>query len=139
MSVGLGGALIGLQVGGPWGAAIGFTLAIVGMIVIDWAMGGDIGKAGQRGFADIISKRFGGPSLAIPGIADVLFGNLGGGIPSSLRQEPGSFIQGGVGQSRPITINNVTNITGAGTEEIKRQIDVNNITQTEDIRRLIKT
>jgi len=48
IGMGLGGGAIGLAIGGPWGAGIGFAMGITGAIVIDWAMGGDIGKAAME-------------------------------------------------------------------------------------------
>ncbi|KKL26531.1 hypothetical protein LCGC14_2394380 [marine sediment metagenome] len=73
VGVGLGVGAIGLSIGGPWGAGIGFVLGITGAIFIDWMMGGDVGKSIAKKVAKI------GGIFSLP-LAGTLPGFQEGGI-----------------------------------------------------------
>jgi len=53
VGVGLGVGAIGLSIGGPWGAGIGFVIGVTAAIIMDFVMGGSVGKSIAKKVAKI--------------------------------------------------------------------------------------
>lgn len=132
---GLGGALIGLAIGGPWGAGIGFVLGIVGMIVIDWVMGGNIGRAAAKALQGTGLPGQGGIGGFIPGAGGI------GSIPSIIDRFRGgganqSFASSGEGNMTFAPTYNVTVADKAGFQSLLEQ---NSTREAEHLRSLTKS
>ena len=125
---GLGLAFIGLQVGGPWGAAIGFALGIIGMLTIDWVMGGKLSK-----LPGVLPHFF--PKLNIPGLISPSPSEIFPQLKSTPLSEA-DRVGGGAGG---VNLNNTFNVNVSDKVEFERMLNEFNITLTEDVRRLIKT
>lgn len=138
---GLGIGAIGLTIGGPWGAGIGFVLGVTAAIIMDVVMGGKVGtkiKNVLRGF----KEHFTGPQ--IPSLefqrGGIVPGGLGNPVPI-LAHGGERIIPAGrsMGASENIIINATYNVTVADKREFESMLRENNIRLTEDVRRLVKT
>lgn len=139
IGMGLGLGAIGLAVGGPWGAGIGFVLGITAAVVIDFVMGGTVGKK----VADIASKLAQTMALTLPPFQEggIVPGRLGSPVPilahAGERVIPvGRGTAGGGGGS--VMINATYNVTVSDRREFEVLLRENNIKLTEDVRRLVK-
>lgn len=145
IGIGLGLGAIGLAIGGPWGAGIGFVIGVTGAIIIDWVLGGKAGKAFQKVLA-------GGTPLNIPGLlggissasspistAEVLRNSLSSQLFTSIPAEDLARAQAtSTTTGQPLSINTTYNVSVSDKAEFENMLRENNISLTEDVRRLVK-
>ena len=132
IGIGLGGAAIGLAIGGPWGAGIGFMLGIGAGIIIDWFFGGEITK-GLEGLTK--PKIFGlGGALGFGGVPGFNpLGILPRGVGDIGKASPGS-----TGGNVTMNVTTTNNTTVSDLKEFESLLNKFSNQTAEDIRRLIK-
>lgn len=141
VGVGLGVGAIGLSIGGPWGAGIGFVIGVTAAIIMDFVMGGSVGKS----IAKKVAKIGGIFSLplagTLPGFQEggIVPGRLGSPVPilahAGERVIPAGRSAGPGAGGNVISVTYNVNVSDKA--EFESMLRQNNIELTESVRRII--